>query len=545
MSLIKCPECNQSVSSFASHCPHCGYPIANNADIIAIAEVAKQEDVVEEDPEGAKDGRSGAEKQKALEDNIQEQANNSSQSKGAPRQNRYAPLILGVVVLATIIYMVVSVRPIGFQSASPQEPINQSFQNDLGSGNAKPVEETEWEILGAINLAQVDKLSQGQLKQYLQEILNNGFGSGVTGTCIVGERFVLEASNSKKEPSYSLNLDAVYSGEREGYPVYETDDGNLCTIKQFGEFYIAGVYEPSGTATAFILEPCDHSSEASVSMMELERIAIDGSEVSAPYTKSQGVRFTKGGYVISFSYNSATIVGTYVRNEGDFIVTDPNTGGTVTFVEEDDYYVAVIGEETRYYKQIDPHMTIWPNPEEAFGVEYDVASDFAEAKRIISKNGLGPVKTSIENDRGSVSSSVPLQGNNTRERMEYFYFALHNMGFPDDRIKAVANQIWDESILSNIEQIYGEPYSTFKEASYKPSKTTQKQRGDPMPRIQKTAVATMELRYDSSTQEELNGFLWTIGVTVTQSWFQNRESETMSYIWDLNISSEVLNTLAS
>lgn len=28
MALIKCPECNHQVSSFADSCPNCGYPIA-------------------------------------------------------------------------------------------------------------------------------------------------------------------------------------------------------------------------------------------------------------------------------------------------------------------------------------------------------------------------------------------------------------------------------------------------------------------------------------------------------------------------------------
>ena len=27
MSLIRCPECNKDVSSYAESCPHCGYPI--------------------------------------------------------------------------------------------------------------------------------------------------------------------------------------------------------------------------------------------------------------------------------------------------------------------------------------------------------------------------------------------------------------------------------------------------------------------------------------------------------------------------------------
>lgn len=27
MALIKCPECNQEISSHASHCPNCGCPI--------------------------------------------------------------------------------------------------------------------------------------------------------------------------------------------------------------------------------------------------------------------------------------------------------------------------------------------------------------------------------------------------------------------------------------------------------------------------------------------------------------------------------------
>lgn len=27
MALIKCPECNESVSEKANSCPHCGYPL--------------------------------------------------------------------------------------------------------------------------------------------------------------------------------------------------------------------------------------------------------------------------------------------------------------------------------------------------------------------------------------------------------------------------------------------------------------------------------------------------------------------------------------
>ena len=31
MALIKCPECGKDVSTSAEACPHCGFPIKNNA----------------------------------------------------------------------------------------------------------------------------------------------------------------------------------------------------------------------------------------------------------------------------------------------------------------------------------------------------------------------------------------------------------------------------------------------------------------------------------------------------------------------------------
>lgn len=46
MALIKCPECDNEVSSFATSCPKCGYPIANKVvgnssskDVSKIAQV--------------------------------------------------------------------------------------------------------------------------------------------------------------------------------------------------------------------------------------------------------------------------------------------------------------------------------------------------------------------------------------------------------------------------------------------------------------------------------------------------------------------------
>ena len=32
MALIKCPDCNKEVSSSATVCPNCGYPIAEQSD---------------------------------------------------------------------------------------------------------------------------------------------------------------------------------------------------------------------------------------------------------------------------------------------------------------------------------------------------------------------------------------------------------------------------------------------------------------------------------------------------------------------------------
>ena len=32
--LIKCPECNREISDMAISCPHCGYPLKNNASIL-------------------------------------------------------------------------------------------------------------------------------------------------------------------------------------------------------------------------------------------------------------------------------------------------------------------------------------------------------------------------------------------------------------------------------------------------------------------------------------------------------------------------------
>lgn len=48
MALIKCPECNQDVSTFASACPHCGYPLtpeSNNGNVCEI--LGKKYDLTE------------------------------------------------------------------------------------------------------------------------------------------------------------------------------------------------------------------------------------------------------------------------------------------------------------------------------------------------------------------------------------------------------------------------------------------------------------------------------------------------------------------
>ncbi|MEE0866181.1 MAG: hypothetical protein U0L98_05245 [Clostridia bacterium] len=44
MSLIKCPECNQDISSLADSCAHCGYPIRieDRIDITTIKKIAKE-----------------------------------------------------------------------------------------------------------------------------------------------------------------------------------------------------------------------------------------------------------------------------------------------------------------------------------------------------------------------------------------------------------------------------------------------------------------------------------------------------------------------
>ena len=38
MALIKCPECNHSVSSHATHCPNCGCPIEAIKTVIVFSE---------------------------------------------------------------------------------------------------------------------------------------------------------------------------------------------------------------------------------------------------------------------------------------------------------------------------------------------------------------------------------------------------------------------------------------------------------------------------------------------------------------------------
>lgn len=42
MALVTCPECHAKVSSFAISCPHCGYPIQKNIEIVEAYEKSKK-----------------------------------------------------------------------------------------------------------------------------------------------------------------------------------------------------------------------------------------------------------------------------------------------------------------------------------------------------------------------------------------------------------------------------------------------------------------------------------------------------------------------
>ena len=89
MSLIDCPECGERVSSYASACPHCGFPVAEDVQHAV------------EDVSGV--GSARAFRHRAAAHKLEEWAESTSQRARGTARDRGTKIVIGIVVSVVVI----------------------------------------------------------------------------------------------------------------------------------------------------------------------------------------------------------------------------------------------------------------------------------------------------------------------------------------------------------------------------------------------------------------------------------------------------------
>lgn len=143
MSLIKCPECDKQISDRSYSCPHCGYPLRENASTAQTGSMG--ETAAPEEPAIRQDVNAAIEPLPAKNSSVTEE-----QSVTKRTNKRTLIALSGIVVLAGILLSVFFLKK---PSPKPEDPIVGSWiligyqEGDNDTDSLVPAEEGQCSVV--------------------------------------------------------------------------------------------------------------------------------------------------------------------------------------------------------------------------------------------------------------------------------------------------------------------------------------------------------------------------------------------------------------